>query len=167
LGGADAARDVSLGGAQISSDAPLGGAPGRSVSERATDDSFPAGPSGPLSRRSVVAERARQAAQRNVMLRPLRLLVVGKEAPYTPEDQAFLHFVRTSNIPLVFNKPIPSVRALRLIDATPSTCIPRLLFKRWSWGLLGTILSGTIVVVLFLVRSMSRNYRAMSSMLWT
>jgi len=41
------------------------------------------------------------------MLRPLRLLVVGKEAQYTPEDQAFLHFVKTSNIPLVFLKPNP------------------------------------------------------------
>jgi hypothetical protein len=118
LGGADAALDASLGGALVPSavplggalvpsDASLGGAARRSASERATDDSFPAGPSGPLSRRSVVAERARQAAQQHVMLRPLRLLVVGKEAPYTPEDQAFLHFAKTSNIPLVFNKPNP------------------------------------------------------------
>ena len=115
LGGADAALDallggalvpsaVPLGGALVPSDASLGGAARRSASECATDDSFPAGPSGSLSRRSVVAERARQAAQQHVMLRPLRLLVVGKEAPYTPEDQAFLHFVKTSNIPLVFNK---------------------------------------------------------------
>ena len=59
LGGADAALDASLGGAHTSSDAllrgapvssdhSLRGAPGRSASERATDDSFPAGPSGPL-----------------------------------------------------------------------------------------------------------------------
>ena len=90
-GGALVPSDVPLGGALVPSDASLRGAASRSDLERATDDSFPVNPSGPPPRRSAAAERARLAAQQHFMLRPLRLLVVGKEAPYTVEDQAFLH----------------------------------------------------------------------------
>jgi hypothetical protein len=110
LGGAPVSSDAILGGALISSGASRGGAARRSVFERSTDDAFPLDDPGPLSRRSVAAERARQAAQQQVMLRPLRLLVVGKEAPYTAEDRAFLEFVKTANIPLVFRTPNPKTK---------------------------------------------------------
>jgi len=109
-GGAVAPSNAHLGGAPVSSSASLGGAASRSAFERATDDVFPSDEPGPLSRRSVAAERARQAAQQQVMLRPLRLLVVGKEAPYTAEDRAFLEFVKTTNIPLVFRTPNPKTK---------------------------------------------------------
>ncbi len=80
-GGAVANTDAHLGGAPVSSGASLGGAASRSVFELATDDVFPSDGPGPLSRRSVAAECVRQAAPQQVMLRPLRLLVVGIEAP--------------------------------------------------------------------------------------
>ncbi len=41
------------------------------------------------------------------MLRPLRLLAIGKEQLYTPEDQAFLEYAKVRNIPLVFQAPCP------------------------------------------------------------
>jgi hypothetical protein len=62
---------------------------------------------GPLSTRAVAAERVKQLAQHDVMLRPVRRLVVGKEQPYTPEDQAFLEFTKVRNIPLLFQAPCP------------------------------------------------------------
>ena len=77
LGGALVSPEVQLGGALVPSDAPLRGDARRSDFERSTDESFPAGPSGPPSRRSAAAERARLASQHQFMLRPLRLLVVG------------------------------------------------------------------------------------------
>ena len=102
-----------LGGAPVRPDAQLGGAlstPPRSARELASDDAYPGSSSGPMSPRTVAAERVRQAAQRNVMLRPLRLLPVGADAPYTPEDQAFLRFVRENQVPLVFQSPNPKKR---------------------------------------------------------
>jgi len=41
------------------------------------------------------------------MLRPLRLLALGKEQEYTVEDQAFLRFVAAQNCPLVYQSPCP------------------------------------------------------------
>ena len=107
-GGALTQPDVHLGGASTSPNVQRGGvSSSRSDKEQASDDHYPSGPLGPISRRSVAAERVRRQAQQNVMLRPLRLLSIGKEAPYTPEDQAFLAFVKTSNIPLVYRQPNP------------------------------------------------------------
>jgi len=62
---------------------------------------------GPLTSRSVAAERAKRLAQHEVMLRPVRLLAVGKEQPYTPEDRAFLEYVKVTNSPLLFQSPCP------------------------------------------------------------
>ena len=87
-----------------------GGAPppsARSAAERATDDVLPNVRRQPLSAKSVRAERDRQAAQQSVMLRPLRLLPVGKEVRFTPEDQAFLRYAETANIPISFLSPCP------------------------------------------------------------
>jgi hypothetical protein len=66
----------------------------------------PANP-GPLSPQAVAAERAKRIAQHDVMLRPLRLLAIGKEQLYTPEDKAFLDYVKARNVPLVFQAPCP------------------------------------------------------------
>jgi len=120
-GGALVPSDAQLGGALVPSDASLRGAASRSDLERATDDSFPVNPSGPPPRRSAAAERARLAAQQHFMLRPLRLLVVGKEAPYTVEDQAFLHFVKTNNVPLVYRKSNPKRVGTESFDDISST----------------------------------------------
>ena len=62
---------------------------------------------GPLTTRAIAAERAKRLAQHDVMLRPLRLLAIGKEQLYTPEDQAFLDFAKARNVPLVFQAPCP------------------------------------------------------------
>jgi hypothetical protein len=62
---------------------------------------------GPLTSRSVTAERAKRLAQQDVMLRPVRLLAVGKEQPYTSEDRAFLEYVKVMNSPLLFQSPCP------------------------------------------------------------
>ena len=78
----------------------------RSAMETSTDDEFPT-LQGPLSARAVSAEKARQLLQRDVMLRPLRLLAIGKEGDFTPEDQNFLRFVKNSNAPLLYQSPCP------------------------------------------------------------
>ena len=112
-GGAHVRPDAQHGGATVPHDAQHGGVrqlPRRSALELATDDPFPGSSCGPISPRAVAAERVRQDAQRNVMLRPLRLLPVGKDSPYTPEDQAFLRYVRDSHVPLVFLSPNPKQR---------------------------------------------------------
>ena len=107
-GGALVPSDVPLGGALVPSDASLRGAASRSDLERATDDSFPVNPSGPPPRRSAAAERARLAAQQHFMLRPFRLLVVGKEAPYTVEDQVAIIYAGSKN--LLRNVPVNKVK---------------------------------------------------------
>ena len=114
--GADGAaldlRVTSIGGALPNRVAARGGAIPRTSAERATDESFPiqshpVNSRGPLSVRSLDAERARQDIIRNVMLRPLRLLPVGKEQPYTPEDAAFIRYAEAVNAPISFLSPCP------------------------------------------------------------
>ena len=90
--------------------APAGGAAqgiARSAAERATDDTLPDAKCQPLSAKRVKAERDRLAAQQSVMLRPLRLLPIGKEMRFTTEDQAFLRYAETANIPISFLSPCP------------------------------------------------------------
>ena len=85
-GGAHVQPDAQHGGATVPHDAQHGGVrqlPRRSALELATDDPFPGSSCGPISSRAVAAERVRQDAQRNVMLRPLRLLLVGKFAAHS------------------------------------------------------------------------------------
>ena len=81
--------------------------PRRSALELSTDDARPSASTGPISSRAVAAERVKQLAQRDVMLRPLRLLAIGKEQLYTPEDKEFLQFVASANIPLTYQSPCP------------------------------------------------------------
>ncbi len=81
--------------------------PRRSALELSTDDARPGASTGPISSGAVAAERVKQLAQRDVMLRPLRLLAIGKEQLYTPEDRAFLQFVASANIPLTYQSPCP------------------------------------------------------------
>ena len=84
------------------------GAP-RSAAEQATDDSAHAPPT--TTREHRAADRARQAAVREVMLRPVRLLAIGKEQKMTPEDKAFIDYMFRTNAPLVYRTPCPKNRA--------------------------------------------------------
>ena len=89
--------------------APIGGVcPQRTSAERATDEIVPTQQQiGPHSKLKAQEERARQAALRDVILRPVRLLAIGKEQKYTPEDKAFLDYVVRVNAPLVYQSPCP------------------------------------------------------------
>ena len=87
-----------------------GQAPTRSSAESSTDEAHPSSSSnsyGPLSNRSVDAERARQLLQREVMLRPLRLLAIGKENEFTTEDRAFLKYIENMDSPIAYQSPCP------------------------------------------------------------
>jgi hypothetical protein len=94
-------RDV--GGASASPS--LGATHGRSAVEKATDES--ANAPGPFSRHAIAAERQRQDALRGVILRPVRLLAIGKEQKFTPEDKAFLDYAAKVNAPCIFKSPCP------------------------------------------------------------
>ena len=48
------------------------------------------------------AAKARQLLIEGAILRPLRLLPVGQEAPYLEEDRKFLEHVRMADTPLVY-----------------------------------------------------------------
>jgi hypothetical protein len=54
----------------------------------------------------VVQARLREG----VPLRPLRLLPVGKEAPFTVDDKVFLEFALRSNVPVVYYQPCPKTK---------------------------------------------------------
>jgi len=69
------------------------------------DESWPE--SSPMSSRARRAERARNAAQSHVMLRPLRLTPAKVPVSRTPEDDAFLNYALLRNIPAVFQSPCP------------------------------------------------------------
>ncbi len=92
------------GGAEPTS-VPSRGAASRSAAERATDESAAAPRA--QSREALAAERARKAAVREVMLRPVRLLAIGKEQKMTPEDKAFIDYIFHINAPLVYRSPCP------------------------------------------------------------
>ncbi len=83
----------------------------RSAAERATDDSVNDAKRQPFSASNVRAERERQAALKAAMLRPLRLLPVGKEMRFSVEDQAFLRYAESANIPISFLSPCPKSKA--------------------------------------------------------
>jgi hypothetical protein len=78
----------------------------RGALEKATDEPHPSA-KGPLSDQGINAEKARQRVQHEVMLRPLRLLAVGKAQPISQEDRAFLEFARIENVPIIYQKPCP------------------------------------------------------------
>ena len=88
-----------------SANASSRGATSRSAAERATDDSALAPRA--QSRDELAADRARLAAVRDVMLRPVRLLAIGKEQKITPEDKAFINYMFRLNAPLVYRSPCP------------------------------------------------------------
>jgi hypothetical protein len=62
---------------------------------------------GGLSDDSMRAAKARQLLIEGAILRPLRLLPVGQEAPYLEEDRKFLEHVRMTDTPLVYLNPCP------------------------------------------------------------
>ena len=57
---------------------------------------------GGLSDDSMRAAKARQLLIEGAILRPLRLLPVGQEAPYLEEDRKFLEHVRMTDTSLVY-----------------------------------------------------------------
>ena len=69
--------------------------PKRSVFERLTDESFPK----PFSKSAKASHRRALPAS---LLRPLRLLPVGKESKISVEEHAFLKFAETTDIPIKF-----------------------------------------------------------------
>ena len=72
------------------------------------DDSFPSPRGRPASPSQARADRARrEEALRAVLLRPLRLLPIGKETRFTAEDQSFLRYAEEANIPVSFLMPCP------------------------------------------------------------
>lgn len=62
---------------------------------------------GPLSTRSISAELTRGILRQGVIIRPLRLLPVGREASYTPEDHRFLRAMELTSAPIVYQSPCP------------------------------------------------------------
>ena len=62
---------------------------------------------GPLTPTAIAAEHVRNLLREGVVLRPLRLLPVGRIAPLSPDDQAFLRHARLNSYPLVYLSPCP------------------------------------------------------------
>jgi len=62
---------------------------------------------GPLTPTAIAAEHVRNLLREGVVLRPLRLLPVGRIAPLSPDDQAFLRHARLNNYPLAYLSPCP------------------------------------------------------------
>ena len=62
---------------------------------------------GPLSDRSILAEQGRERLRQGVLIRPLRLLPVGREVPFTVADQQFLEHMEQTRAPVVYLSPCP------------------------------------------------------------
>ena len=94
---------------------PVGGAP-QAAAENVAADSSPSsgGASGPLSPTSLAADVVQGRLSECVVLRPLRLLPVGKECPFTVDDKAFLDFALKSGIPVVYFQPCPKSKNSRV-----------------------------------------------------
>jgi hypothetical protein len=84
---------------------------------------------GPLSDRSLLAEHGRERLRQGVLLRPLRLLPVGREAPFEVSDQQFFEYMERVKAPIVYLDPCPKKqkgsacrrRYLRYMSATTLT----------------------------------------------
>jgi len=74
----------------------------------------PGGALGPLSPASLAADVIQARLREGVPLRPLRLLPVGKEAPFTVDDKVFLEFALRSNVPVVYYQPCPKTKSSRV-----------------------------------------------------
>jgi len=77
------------------------------------DDSSPEDASGPLSPTTLAADAVHSRLTASVPLRPLRLLPIGKEAPFTADDNVFLDFALRSNIPITYYQPCPKTKLSR------------------------------------------------------
>jgi hypothetical protein len=98
--------------ADISSRAAAEGASPRAEVEGALSRAEAEGASrcangGPLSRQSVAAERARRVLRSAETLRPLRLLAVGREVPWTVQDRDFLAHAERIEAPIAYRSPNP------------------------------------------------------------
>ena len=93
----------------------VGGAP-QAAADHVAADSSPSsgGASGPLSPTSLAADAVQARLSEGVVLRPLRLLPVGKECPFTVDDKAFLDFALKSGIPVVYYQPCPKSKNSRV-----------------------------------------------------
>ncbi len=109
LGGGIALKDrpvMARSGGAVAPPGDISGASNsRSAVEKGTDDSMKV--PGPLSRRALEAERQRKDALNGVLLRPVRLLAIGKEQSFTSEDKAFLDYSTKVNAPCLFKSPCP------------------------------------------------------------
>ena len=65
---------------------------------------------GPLGARAINVERVRNLLREGVVLRPLRLLPVGRPVPSTPDDHAFLDYALQHNLPAAFQQPNPKTK---------------------------------------------------------
>ena len=94
---------------------PVGGAP-QAAADHVAAESSPSsgGASGPLSPNSLAADAVQARLSEGVVLRPLRLLPVGKECPFTVDDKAFLDFALKSGIPVVYYQPCPKSKNSRV-----------------------------------------------------
>ena len=81
---------------------------------------------GPLSPRTLDAARARELMNSAELLRPLRLLPVGKEATWTKDDADFMEHAMSHDLPVAFipnpkRKGTPSFR--RYLKYSPATSL--------------------------------------------
>ena len=77
------------------------------------DEAASGGVPGPLSPTTMAADLVHSRLTEGVVLRPLRLLPIGKEAPFTEADSAFLDFALRSHIPVEFYQPCPKSKHSR------------------------------------------------------
>jgi hypothetical protein len=61
----------------------------------------------------MAADLVHSRLTEGVVLRPLRLLPIGKEAPFTEADSAFLDFALRSHIPVEYYQPCPKSKLSR------------------------------------------------------
>ena len=77
---------------------------------------------GPLTPTAIAAEHVRNLLREGVVLRPLRLLPVGRVSPLSAEDQAFLRYARLNSYPVA----TPAV-TLALTDAQDQVVVRKVL----------------------------------------
>ena len=77
------------------------------------DEAASGGVPGPLSPTTMAADLVHSRLTEGVVLRPLRLLPIGKEAPFTEADSAFLDFALRSHIPVEYYQPCPKSKLSR------------------------------------------------------
>jgi hypothetical protein len=104
------------------------------------------------------AAKARQLLIEGALLRSLRLLPVGQEAPYLEEDRKILEHVRMTDTPLVYLNPCPKkgnsqarTRYLKYMHAKSNSQARKLGAT--------TIFYGTIVGVTLFIQNLNPIYQ--------